>query len=78
MLGASLHSDVVIDSALVLCTVHNESVHTTNQNSKIVSGAQVCSNSFPTLLLPPKKIEIGMILQVRKKFFCPVPGLGSI
>lgn len=64
MLGASLHSDVVIDSALVLCTVHNASVEATNKNSKLISGAQVCSNSFPTLLLQPKKFDVGMILQV--------------
>lgn len=65
MLNVSYNSDAVMDGALVLCTLHNGSVEITKQNSKIVSGAQVCSNSFPNLLLPAKKFDVGMILQVR-------------
>ncbi len=65
MLGNSYESDIVIDGALLLCSLHNGSVELTKQNLKIISGAQVCSNSFPILLLPPKKIDVGMILQVK-------------
>lgn len=64
MLGNSYESDIVIDAALLLCSLHNGSVELTKQNSKSISGAQVCSNTFPILLLPPKKIDVGMILQV--------------
>lgn len=64
MLGNSFESDIVVDGALLLCSLHNGSVEMTKQNLKAVSGAQVCSNSFPILLLSPKKIDVGMILQV--------------
>lgn len=74
MLGNSYESDIVIDGALLLCSLHNGSVELTKQNLKSISGAQVCSNSFPILLLAPKKIDVGMILQVgeicrRNNFF---------
>lgn len=62
-----MHSNEVIDGALVLCSLHNASVAVTKQNSKPISGAQVCSNSFPTLLLLQKSIDVGMVLQV---IFC--------
>lgn len=65
MLGNSYESDIVIDGALLLCSLHNGSVELTKQNLKSISGAQVCSNSFPILLLAPKKIDVGMILQVK-------------
>lgn len=65
MLGNAYESDIVIDGALLLCSLHNGSVELTKQNLKSISGAQVCSNSFPILLLAPKKIDVGMILQVR-------------
>lgn len=65
MLGTLSHAAIVVDGALILCALHNGSVESTKLNSKTVSGAQVCSNSFPTLLLPPKTIDIGMILQVK-------------
>lgn len=68
MLGSSYESDIVIDGALLLCSLHNGSVELTKQNLKSISGAQVCSNSFPILLLPPKKIDVGMILQVRPSY----------
>lgn len=68
MLGISYESDIVIDGALLLCSLHNGSVELTKQNLKSISGAQVCSNSFPILLLPPKKIDVGMILQVRPSY----------
>lgn len=64
MLGNSYESDIVIDGALLLCSLHNGSVELTKQNLKSISSAQVCSNSFPILLLAPKKIDVGMILQV--------------
>lgn len=64
MLGNSYDTDIVIDGALLLCSLHNGSVELTKQNLKSISGAQVCSNTFPILLLPPKKIDVGMILQV--------------
>ncbi|KAG4065560.1 hypothetical protein HA402_013330 [Bradysia odoriphaga] len=67
MLGNSFESDIVIDGALLLCSLHNGSVEMTKQNLKAVSGAQVCSNSFPILLLSPKKIDVGMILQIISK-----------
>lgn len=65
MLSVSLYStEVLIDGALVLCSLHNGSVELTMKNSKSLSGAQVCSNSFPILLLAPKIFDVGMILQV--------------
>lgn len=65
MLSASLYSaEVLIDGALVLCSLHNGSVEMTKRNAKTISGAQVCSNSFPILLLTPKIFDIGSILQV--------------
>lgn len=70
MLGNSYESDIVVDGALVLCSLHNGSVEMTKQNSKPVSGAQVCSNSFPILLLAPKIIDVGMILQVMRTIEC--------
>lgn len=59
-----MYLDAMVDSALVLCNLHNRSVALTKKNSKSVSGAQVCSNSFPGLLLPPKKFDMSLILQV--------------
>lgn len=64
MLGCAMYLDAMVDSALVLCNLHNRSVALTQKNSKNVSGAQVCSNSFPGLLLPPKKFDMALILQV--------------
>lgn len=65
MLGCSMYLDSIVDGALALCNLHNESVALTQKNSKTAaSGAQVCSNSFPALLLPVKKFDMSMILQV--------------
>lgn len=66
MLESTLNSNEIVDGALVLCALHNGSVAKTAKNcQKPISGAQVCSNSFPTLLLPQKCFDVGMILQVR-------------
>lgn len=70
MLEATMHSNEVIDGALVLCSLHNASVAVTKQNNKPISGAQVCSNSFPTLLLQQKSFDVGMVLQVIFAFIC--------
>lgn len=66
MLGLMYSSEVVIDGAMLLSTLHNESValalKTTQAKSQ--AGAQICSNSFPALMSTPKKIDIGTVLQV--------------
>lgn len=70
MLGASVHSEASIDAALVLCTLHNGSVLATQTNgTRTTSGAQVCSNSFPGLMLAPKKFDLNMVLQVSRECF---------
>lgn len=67
MLGASFHSEVVIDGALLLCTLFNENIALLNQNSKAAGGARLCSNTFPGLMAQPKKIDVGIILQIISK-----------
>lgn len=71
MLGcgaAAGHSDASIDAALVLCTLHNGSVLASAQQAtegrrRTLSGAQVCSNSFPGLMLAPRKFDLNTVLQ---------------
>ncbi|XP_062711971.1 uncharacterized protein LOC134289697 [Aedes albopictus] len=69
MLGLMYSSEVVIDGAMLLSTLHNESValalKTTQAKSQ--AGAQICSNSFPALMSTPKKIDIGAVLQIVTK-----------
>lgn len=62
-LSAALHSDGFIDDALVLANVYNECVGCSDR-SRFGSDAQVCSNSFTTILLPQPRIDIKYILQV--------------
>lgn len=69
--GSQLHNEDSIDGALVLCTVHNSSVHATLRNASggqtDRSAALVCSNTFACLMLPPKKFDLHMILQTISK-----------
>lgn len=57
-------SEMVTDAALLLATLHNESVNALLQNVKSSSGARVCSNTFPSLMTNPKRIDVSTILQV--------------
>uniref|UniRef100_A0A182UHA5 Coiled-coil protein 142 C-terminal domain-containing protein n=1 Tax=Anopheles melas TaxID=34690 RepID=A0A182UHA5_9DIPT len=69
MLAATYTSEVVVDGALLLCTLHNESVilaqNTTQARTQ--TNAQICSNSFPPLMSTPKKVDVGTILQIITK-----------
>ncbi|KAL9697043.1 hypothetical protein quinque_000484 [Culex quinquefasciatus] len=69
MLGLTYSSEVVIDGAMLLSTLHNEAVALALRTTKARTqdGAQVCSNSFPGLMYLPKKLDIGTILQVVTK-----------
>ncbi|KFB53386.1 hypothetical protein ZHAS_00021700 [Anopheles sinensis] len=69
MLAATFSSEVVVDGALLLCTLHNESVILAQKTTqaRTQTNAQICSNSFPSLMSAPKKIDIGMILQIITK-----------
>lgn len=64
MLSSVIHSDtIVVDAALLLCTLYNESVSLYNQNSLPSGIALICSNTYASLMQTPKKIDISMILQ---------------
>ncbi|XP_052867955.1 uncharacterized protein LOC128273922 [Anopheles cruzii] len=69
MLAATYSSEVVVDGALLLCTLHNESVILAQKTTqaRTQTNAQVCSNSFPSLMSAPKKMDVGMILQIITK-----------
>uniref|UniRef100_A0AAG5CXJ9 Uncharacterized protein n=1 Tax=Anopheles atroparvus TaxID=41427 RepID=A0AAG5CXJ9_ANOAO len=69
MLAATYTSEIVVDGALLLCTLHNESVILAQKTTQARSQtkAQICSNSFPSLMSAPKKIDVGMILQIITK-----------
>ncbi|XP_055644954.1 uncharacterized protein LOC129780574 isoform X2 [Toxorhynchites rutilus septentrionalis] len=69
MLGLTYSSEVVIDGAMLLSTLHNESVALAlkTARAKTQAGAQICSNSFPALMSTPRKIDIGTILQIITK-----------
>lgn len=64
MLGSG--SEAGIDGALVLCALHNCSIRAKGSRST-VSRAQVCSNTFPGLMLPPKRFDLNAILQTVAK-----------
>lgn len=63
MLGAIVHSDAIIDGALLLCTLYNDSVTLFNKSTKPSGGASICNNTFAGLMSQPKIIDVGMILQ---------------
>ncbi|XP_055382407.1 uncharacterized protein LOC129612681 [Condylostylus longicornis] len=66
LLDISTQSDITMEAALNLSTLLNETIETCLQtsNGTSSSGSKICSNTFPVLLLLPKKIEIGLILQI--------------
>lgn len=65
MLTLCVHTELVIDSALKICGLLNETIEfVTTKNIHKMGGAQVCSNTFPTIMTLSKKIDIGIILQV--------------
>lgn len=63
MFNSPYSNDLVFDSALQLCSLYNDAV-TCAMQFHASSGAQVCSRFFPPLLITPKKLDIGTILQV--------------
>jgi hypothetical protein len=63
MLGLCYNTDIIINGALLLTTLHNLNIGLV-QNKQNATGAMVCSNTFPGLLSQPKKIDINVILQV--------------
>lgn len=67
MFNSPYSNDLVFDSALQLCSLYNDAV-TCAMQFHASSGAQVCSRFFPPLLITPKKLDIGTILQVSFKF----------
>ncbi|XP_058825246.1 uncharacterized protein LOC131685499 [Topomyia yanbarensis] len=69
MLGLTYSSEAVIDGAMLLSTLHNESVALALKTTKArtQAGAQICSNSFPAVMIAPKKVDIGTILQIVTK-----------
>lgn len=69
MLAATYTSEVVVDGALLLCTLHNESVILAQKTTqaRTQTNAQICSNSFPPLMSTPKKVDVGTILQIITK-----------
>ncbi|XP_059621135.1 uncharacterized protein LOC132264825 [Phlebotomus argentipes] len=67
MLGESHHTDVILDGALLLCTLHNDTTEQLAQSAKQNEGAAVCSNTFAGLMSQPRKIDMGAILQTLSK-----------
>lgn len=65
MLSSCAHTELVIDASLKICSLLNETIdYISNKNIHKGGGAQICSNTFPTIMSLPKKIDIGVILQV--------------
>ncbi|XP_053696391.1 uncharacterized protein LOC128743756 [Sabethes cyaneus] len=69
MLGLTYSSEMVIDGSMLLATLHNESVTLALKTAKARTqdGAQICSNTFPAVMIAPKKIDIATILQIVTK-----------
>lgn len=63
MLDYDQQTENLLDAALLLCSLLNESIEFTLKHEKKSYGAKICSNTFPTLLLQQKKVDIGIILQ---------------
>lgn len=73
MLNYCVHTELLIDSALKICGLLNETIEfVTTRNIHKTGGAQICSNTFPTIMSLSKKIDIGIILQVKKSGFSSV------
>lgn len=73
MLNYCVHTELLIDSALKICGLLNETIEfVTTRNIHKTGGAQICSNTFPTIMSLSKKIDIGIILQVKKIGFSSV------
>lgn len=65
MLTCCEHTECVIEASLKLCGLLNETIlFVTTKNIHRMGGAQICSNTFPAIMALPKKIDIGIILQV--------------
>ncbi|XP_055548511.1 uncharacterized protein LOC129732056 [Wyeomyia smithii] len=69
MLGLTYSSEMVIDGSMLLSTLHNESVTLALKTAKARTqdGAQICSNTFPAVMIAPKKIDIATVLQIVTK-----------
>lgn len=68
MLAECPHTETVIDCALMSCDLLNESVATVSgRNIHRSGGAQFCSNTFPALMSLPRRLEVGVILQVKSE-----------
>lgn len=65
MLTSCAHTELVIDASLKICSLLNETVEfISTKNIHKAGGAQICSNTFPTIMSLPKKIDVGIILQI--------------
>lgn len=58
----------VFEAAFFLCSLLNNIVMLTMQNTKNASGTLVISNTFPPLLSNPKRMDIIMILQMMTRY----------
>ncbi|CAO1395618.1 unnamed protein product [Diamesa serratosioi] len=58
----------VFEAAFSLCSLLNNIVMLTMQNTKNASGSLVISNTFPPLLSNPKRMDIIMILQMMTRY----------
>lgn len=68
MLTFCAHTELVIDSSLKICCLLNETIEfISTKNVHKGGGAQICSNTFPNIMSLPKKIDIGIILQIMCK-----------
>lgn len=65
MLSSCEHTELVIDASFKICNLLNETIQFIGtKNIHKAGGAQICSNTFPTIMSLPKRIDIGVILQI--------------
>ncbi|XP_055677642.1 uncharacterized protein LOC129786566 isoform X2 [Lutzomyia longipalpis] len=67
MLGSAHQTDVILDGALLLCALHNDTTVQLGQSAPQNEGAAVCSNTFAGLQSQPRRIDVGAILQTLSK-----------
>lgn len=64
LLQVALNQDGFVDDALVLVAAHNKCIEFTKKFN-FGGVAQICSISYTTIFLPPSRIDVKDILQVR-------------
>lgn len=58
----------IFEAALHLCSLYNNIIILTNQNTKSSSGSMVISNTYSAILSNPKRMDISSILQLVTKY----------